>query len=244
MHHPRFSAGRLQIGKRSRVLANDRLLWLLLSLIYATLFHATGYAQVPTPGQNVNMVSGTQWPGGDPFLRQQNEPSIAVSTRNPQHLLAGANDYRSVDLKLIDQLPINQLNGDAWLGVFKSFDGGQRWQSTLLPGFPQDGSPFGAASPMKGFAAGSDPVVRAGTNGIFYYSSIALNRNTNIGGLFLARFIDLNNKENGDATQSCTPGQTCIPAPTTDPIRYVNTCLLYTSPSPRDLSTSRMPSSA
>ena len=25
---------------------------------------------------------------------------------------------------------------------------------------------------------------------------------------------------------------------------YVNTCLLYTSPSPRDLSTSRMPSSA
>ena len=26
--------------------------------------------------------------------------------------------------------------------------------------------------------------------------------------------------------------------------RYTNTCLLYTSPSPRDLSTSRMPSSA
>ena len=29
--------------------------------------------------QNVNMVAGTQWPGGDPFLRQQNEPSFAVS---------------------------------------------------------------------------------------------------------------------------------------------------------------------
>ena len=27
-------------------------------------------------------------------------------------------------------------------------------------------------------------------------------------------------------------------------LNYINTCLLYTSPSPRDLSTSRMPSSA
>ena len=174
-------------------------------------------AQAPTPGQNVNMVSGTKWPGGDPFLQRQNEPSIAVSTRNPQHLLAGANDYRTVDLNLVDQLPINQLSGDAWLGVFKSFDGGQRWQSTLLPGFPQDQSTFGASSPMKGFAAASDPTVRAGTNGMFYYSGIALNRNTNIGGLFLARFIDLNNKENGDAAQSS------YPAPATDPIRYLNT---------------------
>src|ERR1700736_2863297 len=83
--------------------------------------HAT--AQAPTPGQNVNMVSGTQWPGGDPFLQRQNEPSLAVSTRNPLHLLAGANDYRTVDLPLQDAVPGEGLAGDAWLGVFKSFDG-------------------------------------------------------------------------------------------------------------------------
>src|SRR5437870_3597439 len=53
-------------------------------------------AQVP--GTNVNMVSGTQWPGGDPFLQRQNEPTMAVSSRNPLHMLAGANDYRTVDL--------------------------------------------------------------------------------------------------------------------------------------------------
>lgn len=188
-----------------------------LIFICILILVASSAAQAPVPGQNVNMVSGTKWPGGDPFLQRQNEPSMAVSTRNPQHLLAGANDYRTVDLNLVDQLPINQLNGDAWLGVFKSFDGGQRWASTLLPGFPQDQSNFGASSPMKGFAAASDPVVRAGTNGMFYYSSIALNRGTNIGGLFLSRFIDLNNKENGDAAQSN------YPAPTTDPIRYLNT---------------------
>jgi hypothetical protein len=186
-----------------------------LSFVFILIVVVISGAQ--EPGQNVNMVSGTKWPGGDPFLQRQNEPSMAVSTRNPQHLLAGANDYRTVDLNLVDQLPINQLNGDAWLGVFKSFDGGQRWQSTLLPGFPQDRSSFGAVSPMRGFGAASDPVVRAGTNGMFYYSSIALNRSTNLGGLFLSRFIDLNNKENGDGAQSK------YPAPTTDPIRYLNT---------------------
>src|SRR6266481_5031174 len=194
-----------------------------MSLLAGLASAPAAWAQGPTPGQNVNMVSGTKWPGGDPFLQRQNEPSIAVSTRNPQHLLAGANDYRTVDLNLVDQLPINQLAGDAWLGVFKSFDGGNRWQSTLVPGFQQDLSSFGAASPMKGFIAASDPVVRAGTNGMFYYGGIAFNRPSNVGGLFMARFIDLNDKENGDATQSCSPGQPCIPAPTTDPIRYIGT---------------------
>ena len=51
-------------------------------------------------GQNVNMVSGTKWPGGDPFLQRQNEPSLAVSSRNVLHLVAGANDYRTVDLPI------------------------------------------------------------------------------------------------------------------------------------------------
>src|SRR5438045_705852 len=75
------------------------------------------FAQLPSPvvGPNVNMVSGTSWPNGDPFLQRQNEPSVAVSTRNPLHLLAGANDYRTVDLSLV----VSDEHGDAWLGVFK-----------------------------------------------------------------------------------------------------------------------------
>src|SRR5262245_36907195 len=97
---------------------------------------ASVYAQSPVAGPNVNMVAGIRWPGGDPFLQRQNEPSIAVSTRNPSHLLAGANDYRTVDLAIALNAadPDQKVIGDAWLGLFKSFDNGRSWRSTLLPG--------------------------------------------------------------------------------------------------------------
>src|ERR1700756_3675930 len=100
-------------------------------------FFMTSPATAQVAGPNVNMVSGTQWPGGDPFLQRQNEPSIAVSSRNSMHLLAGANDYRTVDLNFL----ATGETGDAWLGVFKSFDGGAPWQSTLFPGYPLDRTP-------------------------------------------------------------------------------------------------------
>ncbi len=92
-------------------------------------------------GPNVNMGGGpaTFTPPstivGDPFLQRQNEPSIAVSSRNPCHLLAGANDYRAVDV----EEAAGEV-GDAWLGVFKSFDCGATWTSTLLPGHKLDTS--------------------------------------------------------------------------------------------------------
>jgi hypothetical protein len=174
-----------------------------------------------TPGDSVNMVSGAGWTNGDPFLQRQNEPSLAVSTRNTLHLFGGANDYRSVD---IAGLAGQSERADAWLGVFKSFDGGQTWQSTLLPGFPLDSSPAGIASPLHGFQAAADPTVRPGTNGLFFYSGIAFNRGTNAAGVvFVARFIDNDNKENGDPT--LTNGSLTNLAPT-DPIRYLSTVIV------------------
>jgi len=193
-------------------------LGILAALVPVFTEPAAAQVQAPTPGQNVNMVSGTQWPGGDPFLQRQNEPSIAVSSRNPLHLLAGANDYRTVDLNFF----ATRETGDAWLGVFKSFDGGATWQSTLLPGYPLDQTPEGLSSPLKTpmqFQAASDPVVRAGTNGLFFYSGIAFNRNEDNGVVFVSRFIDLNNKENGNATTTTTNTDT-------DPIRYIGTAVL------------------
>jgi hypothetical protein len=171
-------------------------------------------------GPNVNMVSGTGWTNGDPFLQRQNEPTIAVSTRNTLHLVAGANDYRGVD---IPGLLGSTERGDAWLGLFKSFDGGQTWQSTLLPGYPLDQTkePNGLPSPIHGLQAAADPTVRPGTNGLFYYSGLAFNRGTNAAStVFVARFIDNNNKENGDPTHA--NGSLTNLAPT-DPIQYLGT---------------------
>src|SRR5437588_5152661 len=185
-----------------------------LTLACTLFLAATGVAQVP--GQNVNMVSGREWPYGDPFLERQNEPSIAVSTRNAQHLLAGANDYRTVDLNLPELLPnepdaTNQFTAEPWVGQYISIDGGARWQSTLLPGYPQDGSRQGLASPVHGFSTAADPVIASGTNGMFYYGGIAFNRGTSQGLVFVARYMDLNNKENGDITQDSFP------------VRYIDT---------------------
>jgi hypothetical protein len=195
-----------------------------LALVSVLALPATAVAQIP--GDNVNMVTGTDWPGGDPFLQRQNEPSIAVSSANPQHLLAGANDYRSVDVPF--PASINKMPGDAWLGLFKSYNGGLTWQSVLLPGFPQDNSPAGAAPGMKTCGAGNctsaaDPVIRAGPDGMLYYSGIKFVRGTTNGKVFVARFIDLNNKENGDPTKAATDaaGLPTIATPT-DPIRYID----------------------
>ena len=179
---------------------------LLAIFVYALLASVAlppaALAQVAGP--NVNMVSGTQWPTGDPFLQRQNEPSMAVSTRNPLHILAGANDYRSVDLELV--LSGGGETGDAWLGLFKSFDGGLTWQSNLLPGCPyavvqcKDNGALNNGN----YEAAADPVVRAGTNGMFYYAGLAFDRATSptsassLSSIFVARYNDLNNNEQID----------------------------------------------
>jgi alpha-tubulin suppressor-like RCC1 family protein/uncharacterized protein YjbI with pentapeptide repeats len=198
-------------------------------------------------GDSVNMVTGTEWPGGDPYLQRQNEPSIAVSSANPEHLLAGANDYRTVD---IAKAPADKMAGDAWAGIFKSLDGGKTWKSYLMPGYPQDPARYSKVAPYPKLTGSSapplmwcgvptaavaevrdakgvvttaavpatdgtctsaaDPVVRAGADGMFYFGGITFQRFTNYGKVYLARFIDLNNKENGNATQG------------TDPIRFID----------------------
>jgi hypothetical protein len=153
----------------------------------------TCLAQVPGP--NVNMVSGTSFPGGDPYLQKQNEGVLAVSTENPCHVVGGSNDYRAVNLP---GLPDDREIGDAWVGLYKSTNCGQTWWSTLIPGYLQDNSPEGNASPAKGFTTGADPNVRAGLAGFFGYSFLAYNRVTGGGKLLLARLLDSNNKEAGD----------------------------------------------
>jgi hypothetical protein len=176
----------------------------VIGTVFRPQLSSQGTGQGPTliAGRNVNMVSGMTLPGGDPWLQRQNEPSIAVSSRNRLHLLAGANDYRTVDMPTTEgalpgKVPAAGV-GDAWLGVFTSYDGGESWTSTMLPGFPQDPN---TKNPLKAYGTAADPVVRCGPNGLFYYSGIAFNRSNNQGVVFVARFIDNNNQEGGSSIQ-------------------------------------------
>ena len=159
-------------------------------LIVSVTALATVSAQIPGP--NVNMVTGKTFPNGDPWLQKQNEPSGAVSTKNPCHLLAGANDYRAVNLP---GLPGDKEIGDAWVGWYTSINCGQTWYSTLVPGYLQDTSPAGKASPVYGLTTAGDPTVRAGAGGFFAYSFIAYNRGSNVGKIAVARFLDRNTNE-------------------------------------------------
>ena len=150
-------------------------------------------AQQGSAGANVNVISGTG-ADGDWTLQRQNEPTMACSSRNPQNCLAGANDYRTVDIPF----PTigEKITGDAWLGWYTTKNGGLTWRTRLLPGYPQDVSPAGIASPLKGYPAAADPIIRPGTNGLFFYGGLVFARDEGGGSaIFVSRFIDNNNQE-------------------------------------------------
>jgi hypothetical protein len=158
--------------------------------LVSILFSLSLTVSAQVPGKNINMVSGTSFPDGDPFLQRQNEPSVAVSSRNPAHLLAGANDYRTVDLPGVTD---PDEPADAWQGIFSSMDGGATWSSKLLPGYPQDTTTEIPPNPIHGLQAAADPTVRAGASGMFYYSGIAFDRGEHAAGsIFVSRLIDDN----------------------------------------------------
>jgi hypothetical protein len=111
---------------------------------------SSAVAQVSLANQNVTTVSGPVWTTGDPFLQRQIEPSMAVSTRNNLHLPASNSDYRTVDLPGL--LGIEE-RGDAWLGIFKSFDGGLTWEQHVADGFTHQfvgcGQSFAVGTPGR-----------------------------------------------------------------------------------------------
>ena len=191
-------------NSKGRVMSISKPLARSIGTLFALVFFAAAVsAQEPEliAGQNVNMVSGTEWPDGDPFLQRQNEPTIAISTRNELHLMGGSNDYRTIDLPFLPDGE-GKTVGDSWTSAYFSTDGGGRWTSTLLPGYPQDNSMLGSTSPLKmaGYEASADPVIRAGTHGLFYYSGIAFTRgDAPPSAGFVATYMDLNNDERKNA---------------------------------------------
>ena len=113
--------------------------------------------------------------------RSQNEPTVAVDPHNTQVVVAGSNDYCAAI-----------VNGDVWVGYYRSTDGGSSWQDSLVPGYPADESPAGVASPAHGTCgAAGDPSQAFDRDGRLFYAFICFNRTKPVnGGVFVARYTN------------------------------------------------------
>jgi hypothetical protein len=111
--------------------------------------------------------------------RSQNEPTVAVDPRDTSVIAAGANDYCAAI-----------VNGDVWAGYYRSSDGGSTWQDSLVPGYPEDSSAAGLASPAHGSCgAAGDPSQAFDRGGRLFYAFICFNRTKPVnGGVFVARY--------------------------------------------------------
>jgi len=111
--------------------------------------------------------------------RSQNEPTVAINPRHPNIIVAGSNDYCA-----------QIVNGDVWAGYYRSTDGGSTWSDSLLPGYPQDTSAAGVASPAHGQCrAAGDPTQAFDTQGRLFYGFICFNRAKPINGsLYVATY--------------------------------------------------------
>jgi hypothetical protein len=121
------------------------------------------------------MVTGQAYT--DPTLTEcgrsrgrQNEPSVAIDPRNTNVLVGSSNDYCGVynDGVDADKAPIP--SGPIWLGYYRSTNGGASFQSSLVPGYPGDASPYAARAHIRTASAG-DPVLAWDNHGRLFAGS-------------------------------------------------------------------------
>jgi hypothetical protein len=114
-------------------------------------------------------------PYTDPVLTEcsisrgrQNEPAVAVDPRNTSVLIGSSNDYCGVYDASINGVPA--AVGPIWLGYYRSENGGASFQSSLVPGYPGDQSPYAALAQIRTAGSG-DPVVAWDAHGRVFMGS-------------------------------------------------------------------------
>jgi hypothetical protein len=100
---------------------------------------------------------------------RQNEPAAAVDPRNASVILGSSNDYCGVFAPPGDAATGNAA-GPIWLGYYRSENAGSSFQSSLVPGYPGDTSPFGALADIRTASAG-DPVIAWDGHGRAFFGS-------------------------------------------------------------------------
>jgi hypothetical protein len=90
---------------------------------------------------------------------RQNEPAIAIDPRNTNVVVGSSNDYCGTydDGEDADGAPLPV--GPIWLGYYRSENGGTSFQSSLVPGYPDDTSPNAALAQGVRTASAGDPVM-------------------------------------------------------------------------------------
>ncbi|HWR35469.1 MAG TPA: sialidase family protein [Clostridia bacterium] len=99
---------------------------------------------------------------------RQNEPAVAVNPRNTNVLIGSSNDYCGVFFVTINGVPV--ALGPVWLGYYRSENKGASFQSSLVPGYPQDQSPYAALAHVRTASAG-DPVIAWDAHGRVFMGS-------------------------------------------------------------------------
>ena len=126
----------------------------------------------------VPAANGDTDPNDGGNRRQANEPFAVVDPTDPDTIVAGWNDYSQGDL------------GAGWQGFGYSRDGGETWIDSYVPGYPDDTSAEGQASPLFGrHTEAGDPIAAFDSDGNLYVGGISFNRSGAINGdVYVARY--------------------------------------------------------
>ena len=152
--------------------------------VLAVALIAVGIAGASTPGADVRLtndnssyVSAYTLATGvaytDRTLQEcsisrgrQNEPAVQLDPRNTSVLLGSSNDYCGV----YNRGAAAGAVGPIWLGYYRSTNAGANWTSSLVPGYPDDTSPYAALSQARTSGAG-DPVIAWDNHGRAFFGS-------------------------------------------------------------------------
>src|SRR3954453_15207196 len=131
---------------------------------------------------------------------RQNEPSVAVDPRNTSVLLGSSNDYCGVYNRGV----LAGAVGPIWLGYYRSTNRGESWTSSLVPGYPDDTSPYAALSQARTASAG-DPVIAWDNHGRVFFGSESsgdpAGTKKTFGDVFVARFRNPDGADAPDTTR-------------------------------------------
>jgi hypothetical protein len=120
---------------------------------------------------------------------RQNEPAVAVDPRNTNVILGSSNDYCGV----YNRGAAAGAVGPIWLGYYRSEDQGASFISSLVPGYPDDQSPYRSLSQARTASAG-DPVIAWDAQGRAFFGSESSDDPAGslktFGDVFVARYVN------------------------------------------------------